>query len=152
MRISIWAAATAAILIWQTTVAGAHQGQQQQPQPEITQSQFVQAMHNVQGEYTTCAAFYWFSEQCLRLTDPVLSGRMQSLAAHAVEMAAGIGKIIGMTSDAMQSRAKMEKDAIMRLTSASCVNGSSAIQRYARRCQRVTIDGKGVLAEHLNRP
>jgi hypothetical protein len=107
------------------------------------------AMNNLQAEYSRCAAFYAIIARCLGDGDPLRDSSQQAGEA-AMREAQQTGQSIGMTQDAMRSRVLMEGEAMRRLMGESCVNVSSILHRYARRCQQVMENGDSVLGEYLS--
>jgi 2-keto-4-pentenoate hydratase len=115
-----------------------------------------QALNETQYEMTTCAAFNMFARQCFinrgRISEDAKAIQLATAAMERLlNNAQGIGRSIGMTEDAMTSRLNIEAEAIMTLAKKDCVNFSSLLARYGRRCKQVLDDPDSILIEYMNR-
>ena len=66
-------------------------------------------------------------------------------------LAMQIGDSIGMTTDAMMSRVKIESSSMQSLMRNDCVNFSSILERYALRCKHLIENPEEILSEYVNR-
>jgi 2-keto-4-pentenoate hydratase len=115
-----------------------------------------QALNEVQYEMTTCAAFNMFARQCFinrgRINEDAKAIQLATTSMQRLlDDAQRIGRSIGMTEDAMASRLNIEAKAMMTLAKNDCVNFSSLLARYGRRCKQVMDDPDSILIEYLNR-
>jgi hypothetical protein len=111
------------------------------------------ALSSVQHEMTTCAAYYNFTQQCIKnrndRRDDELRRKTEAVIDRLLSEAAETGTAIGMTLDAMTSRFAMQLSEMTRLTNNSCTNISSLLIRYADRCKQVTENPDSVLLEYM---
>jgi TonB family protein len=113
-----------------------------------------QALNNLQGEMTKCAAYYAIGNECLRLRErPQEDAQLIQVGAAAKDrlskQAVEIGIAVGITPDAILSRLSNEITSMKALINNSCINMASLLSRHAVRCKRVTEDPDSILVEYM---
>jgi|SoiMethySBSTD1v2_1073268.scaffolds.fasta_scaffold00799_48 hypothetical protein len=104
-------------------------------------AQIRQAMNNLQHEMTQCSAFFALSAACIEdMPKPdakKLAANYNKAGLEILGKAWEIGASLGMTDDAMNSRAMLATDEMKELVSDSCTNIASALVRYGSSCKEL---------------
>ena len=108
------------------------------------------SMNNLQNEMTVCANYFLLLERCVGNTPGTgdTATKYGEVANTMIMRALEVGQTIGMTQDAMQSRMKMEGNALMALIEGKCVNISSVMTRHMARCEIIFNQPSVILEEY----
>ena len=110
------------------------------------------AWNKVQYELTQCAAVWYRLKDCApESARPEEVRQTEQTADHFLELAIGVGTEIGMTPDAMSSRAKMLREDQTKLIEGKCINFSSLAARYITRCKALGEHPEATFQEYMNR-
>jgi hypothetical protein len=111
--------------------------------------QQINALNNLQEEYTTCGYYYRLQIACAppgegkeklkSQLDPILT-----VCDRAVVL---FGQGIGMTKDAIEQRLRRVAADMGRITNNNCVNMDSLAARYQTRCKQLIENPDAILDE-----
>ena len=102
----------------------------------------LRVLNNLHQEMATCIAYYETLKRCLA-DNPKYK---ETSAGYGIateklfEMSFEIGKQIGLSDDAAQSRLTMAAQDMMQLIENNCGNISSLLSRHSKRCLEVSND------------
>lgn len=140
--VRIVGSAAGAVAVLATSAALAQDSQRQL-------ERLQRVLNNVQHEMITCAAYFGAVSACMgNVQDQKGEAAYAAAAERLVSLSTEIGMSIGLTPDAMSSRAKMEAERIKGLLNNSCVNVSSIMSRHMDRCKVVASNPDAILAEY----
>lgn len=108
-------------------------------------------LNNAHQDMTDCIAYFKITAQCLAQTPKFSQSAVgYGQAADALlEKSFILGKEVGLSDDAMQSRLKLAVDDMMGLLQSNCVNISSLLSRHSERCIAVARDPLKPLTDAL---
>jgi hypothetical protein len=99
----------------------------------------VEAISNFHYEHIKCFSFYQIGNHCLgNPKDPKNAEiiKAANLATNKILLRAfELGKSIGLTQNAMQSRISLTTQDMMKLINKSCINFSSLLMRHGEQCK-----------------
>jgi hypothetical protein len=108
-------------------------------------------MNNVHQDMTSCIAYFKIVEQCLA-QNPKFSETAVGYRKAANDLlgkSSLLGKEVGLSDDAMQSRLKLAASDMMQLLQNDCVNISSLLERHSDRCTALALDPLKPLTDAL---
>ncbi len=104
---------------------------------------FTLDLNDLQHEYSSCTAFYMISLEGLEKRgdpDPEAIASTTNTAVQSAELAAAIGKAIGMTEQAMHARMELEVQSQMEKMGRNYVNYSVLLKEFAYPCRDALLD------------
>jgi len=115
--------------------------------------QQINALNNLQEEYTTCSYYYRLQISCATPEwKEKLEAQLDPIMKLCDRAAIRIGNGIGMTKDAIEQRLRRVAADMGRATNNSvCINMDSLYARYQTRCKQLLENPDAILDEHLRK-
>jgi hypothetical protein len=102
------------------------------------------AVNELSGELLECSVYFTISAECMRGHPdprvPSIIKKYEEASTTAGGKAMMVGRIVGLTDDAVASRMKLIQNEMMKSIKDNCVNIAVLLERYANFCPGLLQD------------